>query len=419
MKSRIEQYKREHPERVKDFWRLARFGVTGVISSLIHYAAYYVAIRWMGAATSYTIGYGVGLICNYFLTTFFTFQRHPSLNNLLGFVTSHIINYVMEIVFLELFLWLGAGELLAPIWVMLIVVPINFLLLRYVFVHTKKHILFVHDKGQMCNNIIQYSHVYAWAREHNVCTVSLRFSYKYQYFHICHTFWHNILTHLLIKGLAKMHIIPTVDFDLLESKEEKEEAMTRYPVMAVTGWHIRFYDLFAKYRDEIVRLFAFDSHIEKHVAHRLAKWRDDPDNILLGVHIRRGDYNRLLNGRYYFDDATFADAIQQFKNQMNHKHLVVVVCGNVKMPKRVLRQQLPAVDFVFPQGDAAEDLCALSHCDYLMGPPSSYSLVAAMYRDVPLHFIFKANERFTLDDFQSFDHHLRHFDEYFMSTPYQ
>lgn len=50
-----------------------------------------------------------------------------------------------------------------------------------------KHILFMHDKGQMCNNIIQYSHVYAWTREHNVCTISLRFAYKYQYFRISHT----------------------------------------------------------------------------------------------------------------------------------------------------------------------------------------------------------------------------------------
>lgn len=135
MKAWLDRYRQQHPERVKDLWRLARFGVTGVISSLIHYAAYCVAIRWMGAATSYTIGYAVGLICNYFLTTFFTFQRRPSWSNALGFASSHAVNYILEILLLELFLWIGMGELLAPIIVMVIVVPINFLLLRYVFVH--------------------------------------------------------------------------------------------------------------------------------------------------------------------------------------------------------------------------------------------------------------------------------------------
>ena len=44
--------------------------------------------------------------------------------------------------------------------------------------------IFVRDKGQMCNNILQYGHVYAWAREHGQKAFSMRFAYKYRYFHI-------------------------------------------------------------------------------------------------------------------------------------------------------------------------------------------------------------------------------------------
>ena len=53
--------------------------------------------------------------------------------------------------------------------------------------------LFVRDKGRMCNNILQYGHVYAWAREHRRRSVSMRFAYKYPYFHICHTRYHNFV----------------------------------------------------------------------------------------------------------------------------------------------------------------------------------------------------------------------------------
>ena len=283
-----------------------------------------------------------------------------------------------------------------------------------------KHILFVHDKGQMCNNIIQYSHVYAWAREHNVCTISLRFAYKYQYFRICHTFWHNIVTHTIVKGLARMHILPVTTFEIPYVPEaELEKKLTSHPIMAVTGWHIRFYDLFAKYRNEIVHLFSFDRPIEQHVARVLSPWRSDPDNVLLGVHIRRGDYDRVLDGRYFYDDETFAYAIRQFRELQPYKHLVVVACGNDEIDKRYFRRSCAAVDFVFPEGNPAEDLCALSHCDYLLGPPSSYSLVASMYRDLPLYYIFSAKAPFTMADFHSFDHHLRHFDEYFMPTTLQ
>lgn len=111
-----------------------------------------------------------------------------------------------------------------------------------------KHILFVHDKGQMCNHIIQYSHVYAWTREHNVCTISLRFAYKYQYFRICHTFWHNIVTHTIVKGLARMHI--------------------------------RFYDLFAKYRNDIVRPLSFDAPIISRAGAAHVSWKQDENKAV-------------------------------------------------------------------------------------------------------------------------------------------
>ncbi len=135
MKAWIERYLQQHPERKKDFWRLVRFGVTGVISSLVHYGVYCLVLQWAGATTSYTVGYAVGLICNYALTTAFTFQRRPTRSNALGFAGSHLLNYLLEIGLLELFLWIGISELLAPILVMAIAVPINFLLLRYVFIH--------------------------------------------------------------------------------------------------------------------------------------------------------------------------------------------------------------------------------------------------------------------------------------------
>ena len=91
---------------------------------------------WLQTPISlFTAGYAVGFICNYFLTTFFTFRSKPSSRNAVGFGFSHLINYLLEIGLLNLFLWMGAGELLAPILVMIIVVPINFLILHFVYIY--------------------------------------------------------------------------------------------------------------------------------------------------------------------------------------------------------------------------------------------------------------------------------------------
>lgn len=128
----------KHPDWHDKFWQFFRFGIVGTFSSAIHYGVYCLVLLVANANVSFTAGYVVGFICNYFLTTFFTFRAKPSSGNAVGFGFSHLINYMLEIGLLNLFLWIGAGELLAPILVMIIVVPINFLFLHFVYMHRKK-----------------------------------------------------------------------------------------------------------------------------------------------------------------------------------------------------------------------------------------------------------------------------------------
>ena len=105
-----------------DFWRVARFGLTGTLCSALHYGVYCLFL----------------LFCSATLATYFTFQKKPTKHNFLGFVGSHILNYFLEISLLHLFLWMAVNQWLAPILVMAIAVPVNFLLLRFIFVRNKK-----------------------------------------------------------------------------------------------------------------------------------------------------------------------------------------------------------------------------------------------------------------------------------------
>lgn len=397
---------RRYPERVQDFWRVVRFGITGTVSSLLHYAVYCIAVTRMGAAAAYTVGYAVGLLCNYVLTTYFTFQRHPSRNNLLGFIGSHILNYILEIVLLEVFLWMGMSKFLAPVAVMIIVVPINFLLLRYVFIHRVPQTFFVHDRGQMCNNILQFGHIYAWTREYGARAVSVRFAYKYQYFQICKTRWHNFAVYAFAKLAARLQLLPTVDFDV--DKQADEAGMSTLLQLHrwawVDGWSVHFYDLFAKYLDEIRDLFAFLPEVEQAAQHRMMPWLTREGVVKLGVHIRRGDYARFMNGRYFYDDATMQRLISEFQKRHEDKKVVVFVCGNdPTLNQDAYRKAVPQVTFVFPAGNPGEDLCVLSHCDYLMGAPSTFSLVASMYHDTPIWWIPSANATLVDGSFTQFE----------------
>lgn len=264
--------------------------------------------------------------------------------------------------------------------------------------------IFVRDKGQMCNNILQYGHVYAWGREHGRATMSMRFAYKYQYFHICNTRYHNFPTYLYAKYGAKMGLFPVVCFDREGADyQEAERQMERHNTLVVEGWYARWYDLFLKYKQDIIRLFAFNKDIEQRVGTLL------DDSLRLGIHIRRGDYRNFQGGRFLYSDEQYLNVIRSFLALFPQQQVHLYICGNdPHLDKEYYLQQLPACQVTFPDGNPGEDLCLLSHCDYLIGAPSTFSLVAAMYRDLPLYWVEDPTLQVSQDSFKHFDYLFRH-----------
>lgn len=118
----------------EELGRIVRFGITGSLSTLIHYGIYLLTLLWFSPTIAYTLGYGVSFCVNYVLTTLFTFKKRPSSKNAAGFAASHVLNYLLEIGILNAFLYYGMEKRLAGILVIIVVVPVNFLILRFVFV---------------------------------------------------------------------------------------------------------------------------------------------------------------------------------------------------------------------------------------------------------------------------------------------
>ena len=116
-------------------WQFIRFCIVGVIAAGIHYGVYYLLMSFINVNISYTLGYVVSLFCNFFLTSYLTFRSVPSIKKALGFGGSHLLNYLLHIALFNLLLYLDISPRIAPVLVMAIVVPINFLLLRWVFTH--------------------------------------------------------------------------------------------------------------------------------------------------------------------------------------------------------------------------------------------------------------------------------------------
>jgi putative flippase GtrA len=116
-----------------------RWGIVGVVATAVHYGIYYLLKEFVTPQTEfwlnidYTLGYVISFFGNFFLSAYFTFHEKPSLKKGFGFGIAHAINYGLHILFLNVFLLIGFSSTIAPIFVFILVVPINFLMVRFVF----------------------------------------------------------------------------------------------------------------------------------------------------------------------------------------------------------------------------------------------------------------------------------------------
>ena len=140
-----------------------RFFVVGVGATLLHLAVYMLLNCLfdlsegdaLGVTLTYAAGYAVSFVANYVVSLRWTFRTRGSVGKGLGFAFSHLVNAGLHLLLLNLFRSLGAGDALSMllIWLMpwlvdmlpvlarpesllplpvyLIVVPVNFLMVRY------------------------------------------------------------------------------------------------------------------------------------------------------------------------------------------------------------------------------------------------------------------------------------------------
>lgn len=141
----------------------ARFFVVGVGATLLHLAVY-LLLNWLlgvseadawGITATYAAGYAVSFVANYIVSLRWTFKTDGSMAKGAGFAFSHLVNAGLHLGLLNVFRALGAGDALSmlliwltpwlvdwlpvlgrpesllPLPVYVIVVPLNFLMVRF------------------------------------------------------------------------------------------------------------------------------------------------------------------------------------------------------------------------------------------------------------------------------------------------
>jgi hypothetical protein len=257
--------------------------------------------------------------------------------------------------------------------------------------------------GQMCNNMLQFGHVYAFAKENKLKVIGLRFCYKYLYFNLSNTKGYNWLTYIFAKYAAKTGFIKTIIFDDEETVEIKSKELLNSRKAFVDGWFLRDYDLFLKYQDELKHLFGFKKSITQKLDHQINQHK----NLKVGLHIRRGDYAKWHNGKYFYTDHEYIQILKTLISQFQQEVDIIIFTNDKNLDKNVYSNHLNNSNIIFADGNQAEDLYYLSNCDFILGPPSTFSLMASFYHHRPLYWIYDKNLPVIKNSFNFFEYHFR------------
>lgn len=275
-----------------------------------------------------------------------------------------------------------------------------------------KKILAVKTFGNHTNNLYQFTQLYCIARENNLNLSYLQFYKIKKFYNINYSNKSNLtidifyrILHYIFNFLAKIKIIKIYNLSLPEkcNKFITDICNKRKILFFTTGWShnnntilYQGQDLEVKYKDEIISLFRNDC------PEIIKKYFPDKDKITIGLHIRRGDYKYYEDGKYYYSNEVYQNAVKSFTDNINLKDFNIIIFTNDKdLDKEFYLKNFK--NCFFSNEEFQIDYELMKNCNYLIGAPSSFTMWASYLGNVPLYHIKEKNQAVTRECFKICD----------------
>lgn len=161
----------------------------------------------------------------------------------------------------------------------------------------------------------------------------------------------------------------------------------RHRVVLIHDWFFRNSDNVARHRGVIREFFTpWQHHLDR--ARRSVEQARRGGRLVVGVHIRQGDYRWFKDGRFLYTHEQYRRAMVSVAEGLPRSDVAFVVCSDAPIPEGCFG----GLDVTVGPGREVEDLYALAHCDRIIGPPSTYNRWASFWGDVPLSVIEDPDE---------------------------
>ena len=242
--------------------------------------------------------------------------------------------------------------------------------------------------GNHANRLMQNVHLEVFCQENGIRYINADFEDMVPYFN-------GTKSVRFAKALRFLsRIIPSA---IKSSQQEVEldgikKLFTRRGIHFVSGFGYRSYSLIEKYHDFVVNKYRIKEELRDRQLLSVINKQRSEGKSLVGVHIRRTDYKDYLNGKYYYSLDFYKQVIERLRDLIGERNVYFVLFSD-----EIIQIDLP--NCIQSHGTWYQDLDSMSNCDYLIGPPSTFSCWASYMGNVPQCFIKDAERKILLTDF--------------------
>ncbi len=164
------------------------------------------------------------------------------------------------------------------------------------------------------------------------------------------------------------------------------------------GWSTRTDTRYlAQTLPELKRIFRPKDDIMLKAESLIGEMRQSSD-MVVGVHVRRGDYATWNDGRFFFELEDYHQFMLRVQELYKDKRVSFFISSNEAFDMERF-EGCHCRRFSQEPSAAILDLYTLSLCNRIIGPFSSYSRWASFIGEVPLCFLESKEQQFTHDSF--------------------
>ena len=279
-----------------------------------------------------------------------------------------------------------------------------------------KRLICTRPSWQSSNRLVQNLHLEAFCKENGIEYVNPTFAdMAYRYVQPCHIDKIKSPIGLLIfifRALRKIRTflkLPTepdlinryfskvglkyILFDDTHARHDYEKILHdifyKHNTVIVEGFFFRVPWLTNKYQDEMSRKYSLKSKFfENNNLYKKIVVLKQLENILIAVHIRRGDYSWWRGGKFYFEDDVYkkymSDLSQKIAETSQKQQFFIIFSNDI------VKFDL-AANIILSKECWFIDQHLMSMCDYIIGPPSTFSAWANYMGKNKLYHILDAS----------------------------